>query len=491
MTGKYVARAIIFILILISLTACASGATGSQTTPTFEGAQPVDRQFSALYQGMADAIGPAISPKFERTGVECQYTLNALMCFDPSRAEDSQFYLAPLGSALEFTWSELPKTDTALNIEGVPTQPEFYAYLYKYFKGTRFAGKPISPVIYNYQEQRVEQFFENMLLYHHFSDPIDEVHLMSLGHADCWQTQPEQCPYRPELDDPINDLVGSIETPYGSVLAGLGDLNDFGRVLTPPYLTSDGRMEQIWENVVFTWPVDHPEQAYLFPLADWMRMPGTIPGPQLYDLSDGIIFFEVKDGLGFHIPLVFDEFGAQHDGQALSGPPTGDYMLTEDGTAIRQCFVNYCLIFDLNPAIPNDLRVRLLPLGVAYRDQYYTAPEAPPEAPLNLANATLTIRETRPEVTLAGTQVIEAGVVDAGSGRPLPDLQVRVQVKLPDGSLLETFSPVTDADGYTSIEIPPQPGFQHGLVVGYQACLLIPEAEPVCQYGSYLIWDLK
>jgi hypothetical protein len=151
MTGKYGARAIIFILILISLTACANGAAGSQATSTFEGAQPVDRKFSDLYQGMAEAIGPVISPKFARSGAECQYTLNALMCFDSSRADDSHFYLAPLGSALELTWSELPKTDTALNIEGVPTQPEFYAYLFKYFKGTRFAGKPISPVIYNYR----------------------------------------------------------------------------------------------------------------------------------------------------------------------------------------------------------------------------------------------------------------------------------------------------------------------------------------------------
>ena len=48
MTGKHVARAIIFILILISLTACANGAAGSQAAPTFEGAQPVDRQFSDL-----------------------------------------------------------------------------------------------------------------------------------------------------------------------------------------------------------------------------------------------------------------------------------------------------------------------------------------------------------------------------------------------------------------------------------------------------------
>ena len=413
------------------------------------------------------------------------------MCFDFSRADDAQFYLAPLGSALELTWAELPKTDTDLNIEGVPTQPEFYAYLYKYFKGTRFAGKPISPVIYNYQAQRVEQFFENLMLYHHFSDPIDEVHLMSLGHADCWQTQPEQCPYRPELDDPINDLVGSIETPYESVLAGLGDLKVFGRVLTPPYPTTDGRMEQIWENVVFTWPVDHPEQAHLFPLSDWMRMPGTVPGPQIYYLSDGIIFFEVVDGLGYHIPQVFDEFGAQHGGQALSGPPTGDYMLTDDGTAIRQCFENYCLIYDLTPAMPNDLRVRLLPLGVAYRDQYYNAPEATPVAPLNLTNATMIISEAQPEVTSEETQMIEVVAVDANSSRPLPDLQVRLQIKLQDGSLFEAFSPTTDADGRTSIEVPPQPGFQHGLVVGYQACLLIPEAEAVCQYGSYLIWDLK
>ncbi len=491
MTGKHVARVIIFILILISLTACARGAAGSQTTPTFEGAQPVDRQFSALYQSMGEAIGPTISPKFERDGAQCQYTLYALMCFDPSLAEDAQYFLAPLGRDLNFTWSELPQTDLIINFEGVPTQPEFYAYLYKYFSGTRFAGKPLSPIIYNYQEQRVEQIFENVLLYHHFTDAIDEVHLLPLGHADCWQTRPDLCSYRPELDESIGDLVGFIETPYDSVLASLGDLNVFGRVLTEPYLTADGRMEQIWENVVFTWPVDRPEQAYLFPLADWMRMPGTLPGPQLYDLRDGIIFYPVKDGLGYHIPQVFDDFSAQHGGQALSGPPTGDYMLTEDGTAIRQCFENYCLIYDMTPAMPNDLRVRLLPLGVAYRDQYYTQPQAPEVAPVNLEAASLTISETQPEVTSDGMQVIEAAALDASSGRPLPDLQVRVQIKLLDGSLFEAFSPATDADGRTSLEIPPQPGFQHGLVVAYQACLLIPAAESVCQAGSYLLWDLK
>jgi hypothetical protein len=77
------------------------------------------------------------------------------------------------------------------------------------------------------------------------------------------------------------------------------------------------------------------------------------------------------------------------------------------------------------------------------------------------------------------------------SGQALPDLQVRIQFKRQDGSLFEAFSTATDAQGQTSLEIAPQAGFQHGLVVAYQACLLIPEAEPVCQVGSYLIWDLK
>lgn len=493
MIGKKFTRAISFLLILISLAACAQGSVRTESTPTFEGAQPVNRLFSALYQSMGEAAGPVVSALVSIDNAECQYTLNTLMCFDSSRAGEDAYFLAPLARDLGLAWPELASNPNLINFDGIPTRPEFYAYLYKYFNGTRFSGKPISPVIYNYEEQRVEQYFENLVLYHHFSDPLDEVHLAPLGHAACWQNEPDQCSYRPELDNEAGRLIGYIEVPYPQLFAFLDDLYLLGRVLTPPFLAPDGQMQQIWENMVFTWPVDHPEQAQPFPLSEWMLMPGTLPGPQQFDMRQNILFLEIHDGLGYHIPKVFDEFSARINGKVFSGLPTGDYMMTEDGTAVRQCYINYCLIYDLNPSLPNDLRVRMLPLGVAYRDQYYTpsAVETPAAPTANPANAALTIRENQLEVTSKDTQVIEAAALDGNSGLPLPDLEVRLEISLPNGEISSIVSPATDSNGLTSIEIPPQPGFQHGLVVAYQACLLIPGQDSVCQDGSYLLWDLK
>lgn len=491
MPGKSITRIILFIIILLNLTACTDGGAGPLATPTYDGARPVDRLFSDIYRSLGDAVGPVISPKFVNGSMDCQYTRNALMCYDPTRSGESQFFLAPLASSRGLEWPVLPATSETINFDGVPTRSEFYAFLHKYFTGTRFAGRPISPLVFNYQEQRVEQVFENVLLYHQFHDALDEVHLVPLGYVDCREKHPDLCAYHAEMEDALGSLVGYIEAPYPQVLAGLGDLSAFGRVLTPPYQTADGRMEQIWENVVFTWPVDQPEQARLFPLADWMRMPGTQPGPQVYQLDSGVLFFPVKDGLGFHVPQVFDEFNARHGGIVFSGPPTGDYMLNEDGSAIRQCFENYCLIYDRNPvSMPKDLRVRLLPLGVAYRDQYYLPDESQPVTPPSPAGATLQVSESWPQVTSQEAQVIKGLALDAASGRPLRDLQLRVRLPLPDGSLYEVLSPASDGEGQTSLQIPAQPGFRHGQVVTYEACLLIPAGEPVCQTGLYLIWDL-
>jgi len=351
MTGKFLRDTILLILIL-GLAGCAGSSANPQATPTLEGTQPVDRLFSDLYRSVGGSIGPAISPVFERGNASCQYTLNALMCYDASLAENERFYLPPLAEELGLAWPEVPTATSELAIEGAPTLPEFYAYYYNNLFGIRFGGMPVSDVIYDYQQQRVEQYFQNIVLARNFTDPIDAVSLLPLGQYDCRQNHPSLCPSRPELQQEVADLVGYIDVPYRSMLNLPADAFAFGRVLTRPYLTADGMMQQIWENVVFTWPPEHPEQAHLIQLAYLMRMPGTQLGPQLYDMTQGIIFYPVGNGLGFHLPVVFDEFRAMHGGQDLSGPPIGDYMATADGKNIQQCFENYCLMYDRTPGLP-------------------------------------------------------------------------------------------------------------------------------------------
>ena len=487
MTGKFLRDTILLILIL-GLAGCASSSASPQATPTLEGTQPVDRLFSDLYRSVGGSIGPAISPVFERGNASCQYTLNALMCYDASLAENERFYLPPLAEELGLAWPEVPTATSELAIEGAPTLPEFYAYYYNNLFGIRFGGMPVSDVIYDYQQQRVEQYFQNIVLARNFTDPIDAVSLLPLGQYDCRQNHPSLCPSRPELQQEVADLVGYIDVPYRSMLNLPADAFAFGRVLTRPYLTADGMMQQIWENVVFTWPPEHPEQAHLIQLAYLMRMPGTQPGPQLYDMTQGIIFYPVGNGLGFHLPVVFDEFRAMHGGQDLSGPPIGDYMATADGKNIQQCFENYCLMYDRTPGLPEDLRIRLMPLGVAYRDQFYAPQEEKPT--FNPAAVKLILDEQSPQIGSKKTQVVLVQAQDAASSLPLADLPVRLRLKLLDGTVFEQSGGPTDTEGRASLEIPPQAGFQHGLLVGYQVCLLPPSTEPVCQYGSYLIWDL-
>jgi hypothetical protein len=90
------------------------------------------------------------------------------------------------------------------------------------------------------------------------------------------------------------------------------------------------------------------------------------PSQKKYDRRDNVIFYPVQNELGFHVPIVFDEFIARHGGTETSGKPISETEVVEmNGEKIaRQCFENYCL--DYYPAFPTGAQVRMVQLGYQY-----------------------------------------------------------------------------------------------------------------------------
>ena len=94
--------------------------------------------------------------------------------------------------------------------------------------------------------------------------------------------------------------------------------------LTDPYVAPDGKLEQIYENVVLLRPGRYQHPLGLRPVALSLGKPVTPPGMELHGEADGVIFYRTDGILGFHVPVLFDHFIAQHGGAKISGNPLGE-----------------------------------------------------------------------------------------------------------------------------------------------------------------------
>ncbi|HSV86264.1 MAG TPA: hypothetical protein VLH85_06795, partial [Levilinea sp.] len=133
--------------------------------------------------------------------------------------------------------------------------------------------------------------------------------------------------------------------PFEWALDQIGGTVIFGKPLSEPVHTPDGFIEQVYENALIFAPADNPNSIALRPLAKILNMPMHKPTQQKHDRRDNVIFYPVQGDLGFHVPIVFDEFIARHGGMEISGQPISEPGVVEiNGERVaRQCFENYCL----------------------------------------------------------------------------------------------------------------------------------------------------
>ncbi|KAF0110389.1 MAG: hypothetical protein FD147_1649 [Chloroflexi bacterium] len=482
-------RLITWLLILLAISLFLAGCSGARSYrnaaasgKTYE----VSPGFREFYNSLGGEVilGPAISQNFNYQSYECQYTANALMCLNPVVLGAGRFGLFPLGTALNVREdpSENASNSGSRVVNGYTIYEEFVT-LYDQLSGVVYTGNPLTQVHLNYPQQRIEQFFENVGLYRKFSDPPGTVRLLAYGAASCTK----ECNYHPALEAMILDSSNTISDQ--SLLEGLGKVGNssvFGQPLTQPYLAMDGKQEQVYENVVL-YTEGNSGTVKLRPLSILLNMLTMEPGEKVYGNQNGVVFYSVKDGLGYHVPIVFDEFISAHGGTILSGDPIADVIEYQSGI-YRQCFTNYCL--DYAPSAPEDQRVTIAPLGSLYLEQMQKSVTLQQPTVISPDTVALQLSEQYKQLPSTEPQKIDLFVYRKEDQQPLAGFESYLQLNLPDGSTYNSVLPVTQSDGRSTVIIPSMKNIPNGSILTYQVCLKSASTQPICAAGSYLVWKI-
>lgn len=457
-------------LLLLELSACG------QQLPTTEAPQwhDVDVLFREFWLdlGGLPVIGPAAGPAFQEGDRWVQYFDTVKMVFDERLPRGKRFYLEPLGVQMGIYEPPVPP----------PTQPDLL-YLSGHIIAPKlrqtyealslYAGLPLTELRYNPERDRYEQYFECLGLY--YREGSDEVHLLSYGAWACG----ERC-RPPQNQNGIIDISHPIDPLFEPFVKHLGaDLTGFG--LTNPYPSRDGRWEQVLENVVLTVDASlDPQSVQLRPLTQDLMIPTEPPRP--YSGNPNMYFFPADGELGYEVPQFFWDYLLQHGGLELSGPPVTHFSFYSE-TAYRQCFTNFCLIYDLQ--LPEARRVHPEPLGYTYR-KMVAQPSA--AAPSSLQKG-YEVRIWEQNMHLPSTQSQRLGITILHNNQPVNGLVADLILHLPGGKHADYRFPPTDASGHAQIDLPPIEA-PNGTLIVYEVCLTDIGLRRVCYPETFLIWNL-
>ncbi len=458
-------------LILLAVAALLAACSGTaqlnsslnQTSPYV--IEPVFQQFYDFLGGQSN-LGLALTPGLSDSGVQKQYFENALMLYDPSLPPSEQYTLAPLGDQMGVY--DQPVADA--NMQGALVVDGYIVYegfvpLYQKL-GARYVGKPLTGVRYSAEQNRVEQYFENLGFYINLDDP-GQVHLMAYGRLACGA----ECNAPPAGASAIIQIDQPYGEPFVSTVSRLGD-SFVGPRLAGPYQAADGSLEVIYENVVLYANSDGSQNAAPRPI---LALMGIQPEQMVTQLDNPVIMFYSIDGQnGYNIPLFFSDYIAQHGGFETVGQPITEIKMQADGSA-TQCFANACLRYvDGSGVTP-------LPMGAEYKQRVYDQPAAQPSS----AQVRIQVWEDHSQVSSAEQQVIHASLY-SGS-QLLSGLEPYLSVSLPDGGTSIYAFPPTDEDGQTQVVISPVQA-SNGTLVPYKVCLEGLGAAEVCASESFMIW---
>jgi hypothetical protein len=473
------------ILILFSLliSSCGASSTTSSGNVTFQ----VNPSFREFYQtlGGQETLGPAISESFTRDSYECQYTTNVMMCLNPLISDGTRFFLYPLGNQMGFTnvTGQTSLESGSQVVNGITIYDAFLP-LYNQLSGEKYVGKPITEARLNYSQKRVEQFFENMGFYSKFSDNDKKVYLLAYGVYACHS----DCKYTASVDSAVSINSNPADSqPLLDGLSRMGDTSVIGQPLTQPYIAPDGMEEQVYTNAIVYASPNDLKHAALRPLAKLLNITSGTPGPQKYDSSNGVVFYATDGSNGFHVPLDFDKFIANHGGLDISGNPIME-VYQYDETTFRQCFENYCL--DYHSDQPDGQRVQMSPLGTQYAGQIAVSSETTVPETFSITPQTVTLQATvqYQQIPANADQKMDIQIVRNDNQQPITGVTADLTITLPDQSVYSATFPQTGLDGRASMIISAMNNLSNGQILVYQVCLNQNVGEPVCTNGSYLIW---
>jgi hypothetical protein len=467
-----------FLLFIFSAGILTGLAACSHPQPPVQSGLLIDPAFTEFYAQLngEEWLGTPISALFQKGDLNCQYTMNALMCYNPLITGLERFHLEPVGKELGLIDQPLPnpESDSTRIVDGYPIYPDFIP-IYDSLYGALYAGHPISNPRFNNEQRRVEQYFENLGFYHRFDDPAGTVYPLEYGAYTC----ETECQATPGNFIPNT----SVSSPFWEPLQLLGGYQVFGMPISEPYVAADGFLEQVFENVVVYAPVGEPGEMLFRPLPFLVGIPAIQPGPRRYGVAENVIFYATDGELGYHVPIVFDEFISSHGGTQLSGKPIGDPSYYPGVETPRQCFQNYCLDYYANSVAES--HTQLAHLGIIYLQM--TRPE---ENLCNLSGTEVSfvMNEAFPQVSAQQAQVFQVVVFMNANQQPVRNIEARLALTAPDGSVYTFQFPPTGNNGIAQISVAPFEDIKNGSLIVYQVCLNIPQPPP-CATDAYLIWN--
>lgn len=486
MSGNKLSKIVLTVtslLLIMILGACADYKKEDVPSVTPEGAFTVDPLFREFYDllGGEKVMGPAISPLFTYGNRKYQYIQAGCLEYDNGAPASQRFRLAPLGLDMGIKEPEIPAPSQSelVYVDGHIIYSGFVE-TYRKMGGARFVGKPLTEVHYNPEKLRFEQYFENLGFYWIENDPPDKISMLAYG---AWKCD-NHCRYVPGLNSIID--LPSLKMPaesqtFRDTVSRLGP--DFtGFVLTDPYQTQDGKIEQIYENIVLVADPADPTSVSLRPVPIKLGIlvePATAAGP-----ANGFAFWPTSGELGYNIPQPFLDYISSHGGPDVSGPPIGQLALTND-QIWRQCFRNLCLEYKLNSEVPAPYRIHPTPLGRSYRDLNYRAQGSTFSEEQTLQSVGVQAWELHQFISSDQNEEIGTYVYEGDT--PLADIEPILVVILPDSTEKTYYFPPTGKDGKTSVKLDKIVA-QNGTLIPYRVCVSNLTKDLYCVKDNFVIW---
>lgn len=465
----------LLILIVVGLISACSGMDRNSA-----GYYLVDPRFNDLYQRLdgEKTLGPPISSKKYLAGTrqEKQYFEGVVMIYDPDHTP--RYYLDPVGVEAGFSDlpNQVPDNPVVSFINGFIIPVEF-AHYYDQMGGERWVGLPLTRARLNPEKGRIEQYFENMGFFMFEDDPQGAVHLMPYGLWKC----ADECSQYPGIQNAgiSSSSKEEVQSPFGEAIARFGTAFT-GQTITSAYVAPDGKIEQIFKNVVLFQDPTSPMGVSLRPVSTLLdRVDGNYQSRQEGSLD---YFREIENGTGYYIPSYFMDFINRYYGFEISGEPISIMVEIRDGVS-QQCFENYCLLFDAGAE--QGQQVRILPQGQKYKEEFSQDAGKPKTEPPIVRNIQMDIWEQMPQISSRENQQIGACVHE--DGNPLINIQAYVNIHSDQaGSRTYEFEP-TDSGGCAFLEMEPVQA-PNGTTVDYEVCFQGLGAEDFCKKDSFLIW---
>ena len=443
-------------LSLISFIFSACRPTEKNQIPVGRNYFEIDNQFQELYRilGGQAVLGPVISPKFSHQDSKYQYTAAALFVYNPLSQTGIQTKFASIG--LELGIADYVPPGKVPNQE-LTIYPGFQAY-YNFLGGEGVVGSPITNVQYNNEKGRLEQHFENLGFYQLDSDILGEVRLLHYG---AWMCA-SHCDFSPSQNSVVSLYKSTVE-PFIEVINRL-DSKFLGRPITKPYIAPDGKIQQIFHNVVLVSATNNSGEFDLRPIPEMLGIPA-------------------ESGIIHAIPEHFQKYIHENIGSELVGAAITTYT-QQSQDVFRQCFRKLCLNYFPNK--PQSEQIAPVALGYLYRQRFYQESESfSPEIVPEIQTYSITVWEDAPIVQPDTPQIV--GVSITKDGVPISDVDVFLLLKLPENITIKYFFPKTHENGTVSLTLNPIDA-PHGTVISYDLCVDSSYDEVICTSESFLVW---